>query len=108
MPQTLGKKIELARREMNLSQGQLAEATGIARPTLSLYESGKIKTIGPDNLLKIAQATGKPLSFFTEQKGGGPVLDDLDAEFLCSYQKLLSILAKKDKTTIQALIALLQ
>lgn len=61
---TIGKKIELARRERGWSQEVLEKRTSINRVTISDYERGKISNIGLGNLRKIADATGKPLSFF--------------------------------------------
>lgn len=62
----IGKKIELSRREKNWNQTDLAKATDIARPTISLYETDKIE-IGIDNLRKISDVLGKPLSYFLDE-----------------------------------------
>jgi transcriptional regulator with XRE-family HTH domain len=100
----IGKKIELSRREMGLTQIDLSEKTGIERTTISLYENGKVKKIGLENLTKIANAVGKPLTFFAEDGRE----EDIGYEFMHNYQHLLKILATMDKEKIQALITLLQ
>jgi len=60
----LGRLIALAREEANLSQPELAERIGLKHPqSISNYERG-VTEVPPGRLRKIAEATGKPISFF--------------------------------------------
>jgi transcriptional regulator with XRE-family HTH domain len=54
----LGKKIKLARVEMDMTQADLAEATGIMQKSISRYESGvSLPTL--ESLEKIAKKLKK-------------------------------------------------
>jgi transcriptional regulator with XRE-family HTH domain len=64
---SLGKKIRQARKEMGLTQTDLAYRVGISTQSISAFESGRIR---PDMkyVEKIAQFTHKPLFFFTGER----------------------------------------
>lgn len=71
----IGKKIELARINFEITQINLAKKLKISRVKLWRWESGKnIPNI--DDLQKIATATGKPLSYFLPT---GPGLAPVDS-----------------------------
>ena len=53
-------------REANLTQRKLAEKMGITNPVVSVWLTGK-RNPKPDTLRRIAEATGKPYSFFMEE-----------------------------------------
>jgi transcriptional regulator with XRE-family HTH domain len=61
----LGKKIKVARVELDLNQSELAEKIGAKQKSISRYENGlsmpSIKT-----LLKLAQILKKPTAYFLE------------------------------------------
>ncbi|HHA18451.1 MAG TPA: PAS domain S-box protein [Methylophaga sp.] len=61
----LGNKIKLARIQANLSQGQLAAKIERTGASIAYLEQGKRST-STDILLKIADATSKPITFFFE------------------------------------------
>lgn len=107
MNTSLGKKLELARRESGLTQKQLGEKIGKKSITISRWEQNAYV---PDTFLlqQIAQITKKPLSFFIKEMEGEDLKDELDSDFLCNYQHLLKILSNMDKEKIEALITLLQ
>ena len=52
---TPGDAVRVARELQEMTQAQLAEATGIAQPTLSSIESGR-STLGADRAEKLARA----------------------------------------------------
>lgn len=56
----LVSKLTIMRVSRGFSQGELAEACGVDRSTLSLYESGKRK-MGLENATKIARALRCPV-----------------------------------------------
>lgn len=59
----LGKKIKLARLQANLNQRQLAKRLGRTGASIAYLEQGK-RAISTDILSEIADATGKPITFF--------------------------------------------
>ena len=62
----LGKKIKLARIELDLTQTQLAQKTNTKQKSISRYETGasfpSIKT-----LVKIAKVLKKPAGYFLDE-----------------------------------------
>lgn len=61
----LGKRIKIARIEMDISQGELAATMGILQKSLSTYETGR--TMPPlEILIKIAKALKKPYEYFLD------------------------------------------
>jgi len=62
---TMGKLIELARREKDWSQERLGQAISVSRDTIWRWETSRLSpTI--ESLQKIAEATGKPISYFLD------------------------------------------
>jgi transcriptional regulator with XRE-family HTH domain len=63
----LGKKIKLARIELDMNQTDLAEKIGTKQKSISRYESGAtVPSI--ETLLKIAKALHKTASHFLEER----------------------------------------
>lgn len=63
-PDSLAQKIRAARNEAGLSREKLAGELGVSLVTLVRYETGRSTDITVKKLVGIAQATGKPLSYF--------------------------------------------
>ena len=62
----LGKKIKLARVEMDLNQTQLAKKIGAKQKSISRYETSvSLPTI--ETLVKIAKVLKKPAGYFLEE-----------------------------------------
>lgn len=62
----LGKKIKLARVEMDLNQTQLAKKINAKQKSISRYETGtSMPTI--ETLVKIAKVLKKPAGYFLEK-----------------------------------------
>ncbi len=61
----LGKKIKLARIEMDMTQADLAKATGIMQKSISRYESG-ISLPSLESLEKIARKLKKSFGYFLD------------------------------------------
>ena len=62
----LGKKIKLARVELDLTQTQLARKIGTKQKSISRYEAGKsVPKI--DTLVKLAKALHKPAAHFLSE-----------------------------------------
>ena len=61
----LGKKIKLARVEMDMTQADLAQATAIMQKSISRYETGQsLPTL--ETLEKMARVLKKPFSYFLD------------------------------------------
>lgn len=62
----LGKRIKLARVEMDMTQADLAEATGILQKSISRYENGQaLPTL--ESLEKMAKVLKKPFGYFLDE-----------------------------------------
>ena len=62
----LGKKIKLARIELDMTQGDLAEAIGSLQKSISRYETGStIPSL--ETLEKIAKTLKKPFRYFLDE-----------------------------------------
>ena len=55
-------KIKEARLEMNMTQEELAEKSGISRATISALENGKVEITTTDTLVKLAKALNRRVS----------------------------------------------
>lgn len=62
----IGKKIQRAREEADLSQEELASRLGYTQAALSNYELGK-RRLYLANIEQIARELNKPLSYFLEE-----------------------------------------
>jgi repressor LexA len=60
----IGGRIKQAREERGWTQTQLGEAIGYSQATIGNYELGR-RQFGVDDLYRIADALGKPFSYFT-------------------------------------------
>lgn len=64
----LGQRIRSARRDANMSQGQLATALSTTQSAISLYEAGQ-RSVGIDMLLNVARILNRPLHYFLGDSG---------------------------------------
>lgn len=64
----LGQRIRMARRDANMSQGQLAAALSTTQSAISLYEAGQ-RSVGIDMLLNVARILNRPLHYFLGEGG---------------------------------------
>jgi len=67
-PKKVGKKIRLARVEIDLTQTQLAEKINAKQKSISLYETGA-SLLSIRTLVKIAKVLKKPAGYFLEDEG---------------------------------------
>lgn len=63
---SLGKKIKLARVELDLTQTQLAKKIGAKQKSISRYETGA-SSPSIETLVKIAKVLKKPAGYFLEE-----------------------------------------
>ena len=62
----LGKKIKLARVELDMNQTEFAEKIKAAQKSISRYENG-LSTPSITTLMKIAKVLKKPVSYFLDE-----------------------------------------
>jgi transcriptional regulator with XRE-family HTH domain len=67
---TIGEKIYLARKEIKITQNELAERIGVSLATILRWEKNR-HPVDVYMVHKIAEVTGKPVSFFTEKEPAG-------------------------------------
>lgn len=60
----LPTRIREARKDAGLSREQLAAHLGVSLATVVRMETGRTQRISVESLLKIGEATGKPLAWF--------------------------------------------
>ncbi|MGB5925678.1 MAG: helix-turn-helix transcriptional regulator [Dehalococcoidia bacterium] len=76
---SIGTRIQQTREELGITQQELAATLGCSQAALSNYELGK-RRLYLANLERIANALGKPLSYFTE-----PAADEDDTRDWARY-----------------------
>ena len=64
MAETIGKRILDRRRELNLSQEELSNLSGVSRPVISGLETGKDRDVLVGTLSALAGALDVPVEFF--------------------------------------------
>ena len=62
----LGKKIKLARVELDLNQSELAKKIGAKQKSISRYENG-LSMPSIETLIKIAKVLKRPASYFLDE-----------------------------------------
>ena len=74
----IGLLLREARRHSRRTQGELAQALGMSRATLSALEGGRCEEIGVRKLTALLEAVG--LDLFVGPRKKRPTLDELRAE----------------------------
>lgn len=94
----LGRRIRAAREEADLTQPQLADRLGLKHPqSISNYERG-ITEVPTKRLHRIAEATGKPISYFVAD--APPALEPETVEQrLAAVEHLLAELVSEVKAS---------
>ena len=64
MADSLSDRIRQARDDAGLTREQMFPMVGVSLRTLSRWESGETTRISLDNVARIAEVTGKPMSYF--------------------------------------------
>jgi len=82
----MGKRIVACRRQLNISQEDLAEQTGLSVQAISTAERGT-KALRPDNLLKISRTLGVSADYLLS---GETTEDNLQFSAIADKLKLLS------------------
>lgn len=72
----IGQRLKETREYLGLSQDETAKAIGIARPAISLIESGDRKVEALE-LKKLAELYHQPSSYFLEESGTPTIPDEV-------------------------------
>jgi transcriptional regulator with XRE-family HTH domain len=84
---TLGTRIRSARRDANMSQGQLASELNTTQSAISLYEAGQ-RSVGIDMLLNVARILNRPLHYFLGEDADMLFVKDSDiAELIAELEQ---------------------
>ncbi len=89
---TLGDRIKHARLAAKMSQARLGELCRVSRSAVTQWETGKSKTLKPENLLCVADKTGVSLRWLITGKG---------EERKSTLKKDLSLFAQSSPTSQQ-------
>jgi len=87
----LGRRIKQARDERGWKQKDLAQAVHVEPMTVSRWERG-VNTPDLDTLALIAKATGKPQSFFVEERKVTQTVDQRLATMAQNQQEAIDLL----------------
>lgn len=63
LPSIVGRQIQKARISKGWTQGELSKASMIPQGTISRYENAERRGIHPENLIRIAEATGVTVDY---------------------------------------------
>ena len=91
----LGQSIAAWRKQIGLTQEQLAEAVGVARGTIAQLETGLIEWPRPETLQKIAETLRIPLHTLLRNAGIvqiDPKLEEEIAELVAQVPELRELL----------------
>lgn len=75
--QDLGAQLAAMRKEMRMTQAEVAKSAGVSRALISDLESGQLHDPGVKKLFRILKVLGKGIRIVPQ---GPPTLDDLLAE----------------------------
>jgi transcriptional regulator with XRE-family HTH domain len=67
--QTPGERIKSVRERRGLTQQEVADAVGVTRVAVALWESGDTKSLKPGHLFKLARKFGKSPEWLVTGKG---------------------------------------
>ena len=70
MIESIGNRIQRARKEAGITQQQLADACGISRSAVALWETGDTQAIKSEHIFKAARALNKNAEWLAT--GAGP------------------------------------
>lgn len=74
----IAQRLREAREYLGLSQGVVADAVGVPRPSISMMESGQRK-VSADELRKLAKLYRKPYEYFLGEEVIGETAESSDS-----------------------------
>jgi transcriptional regulator with XRE-family HTH domain len=104
----MGRRIRQRRREIGISQTELAGKLGLSFQQMQKYEKG-INRVGASRLQQIAEMLGVDVPFFYDGDGKQPDVDSLlVVNSVFSLRLLRAYTAIKDKTVQRRLVILVE
>jgi transcriptional regulator with XRE-family HTH domain len=100
LKQRFGKRVQMLRRQRNMTQEQLAEAIDRSTDTVSNIETGRLST-RIDTAMRLAQTLGVSLS---ELFDIGEPEPGIDPEHRLALARLMQVMEPLDVKMIEALI----
>lgn len=94
-----GRKIRQARFDAGLTQAALATAAGTRERNIIRWENDQHEPRF-ENVVAIADATGKPLDYFTDDEAEAASMDPAAAEFLEALRPVAVLLARQSKVAV--------
>lgn len=106
---TLQQRIKERRKQLNLTLADMSSQLGITDATLNRYESGSIKTIKYDMIVKIAnilQCSPQYLMGWSDHITEPPQYDsnNENQEMISEFIRILKKLSPKDKIQLMSII----
>ena len=106
---SLGNKVKELREKCELTQKQLADKSGITQATISRIESGSVKELKSDALIRLSNALNVTIDFLvgkTNKLSSSEIIDnDKDANFIFrGFEKLSEGNKKQLKDYVDFLI----
>lgn len=93
----IAQRIREAREYLGLSQGVVADAVGVPRPSISMMESGQRK-VSADELRKLAQLYRKPYGYFLGEEVVGETAES--AESVTALFRAAKDLSENDRLQV--------
>ena len=104
----MGRRIRQRRREIGISQTELAGKLGLSFQQMQKYEKGSNR-VGASRLQQIAEMLGVDMPFFYDGDGKQPDVDSLLViNSVFSLRLLRAYTAIKDKTVQRRLVILVE
>ncbi|MCC6443550.1 MAG: ImmA/IrrE family metallo-endopeptidase [Armatimonadetes bacterium] len=82
--QQLGDELQRARKRQGMTQAEAARIIDVARTTIVAIEKGE-RRLKATELLKLAQAYGRPVSDFVAER---PKIESFEVQFLSAYRRV--------------------
>jgi len=106
MNKTLGDRVLLARRDLNINQDELGRRVGISRPFISDIERGKTTNVGVETVFALAEALGVQPAYLL---GISDVMvDESDDDTLAGGRAVYVVGDMEEYSMVQELLKLFQ
>lgn len=86
VPSSLGRKVNMLRRQRGLTLDQLAQATESSKSYMWEIENKPVARPSAEKLGRIAEVLGVTPEFLLDEKQRDPTVDELDVAFFRKYQ----------------------
>jgi transcriptional regulator with XRE-family HTH domain len=108
--QEIGRRLKDRRIKMRMRQQDLADAFGVAQPTISGYENGE-REITASDLLRFAKILGVPVTYFFDEDDASDYdpnsdapTEDEEGEVLRYFQGIPPMMRPAAKAMLKSLV----